>query len=201
MTNYEGERLPIEIWRVSVRNDGCFSKEVRKPFQSSNENREIIKQEMAKKNIVILLSRKFMLGHSKAGEPTHFEERLKKGRKIHTIRANYDWWKHSFDKMKSGNFRISIRQWTERPYNSKQKEIASISNPEVGIQRIRLTYDALTRTMDALIDESHSADVRDIARNDGFDDLADFQEWFFGKEPKDGATFNGVILHLTSFRY
>lgn len=156
---------------------------------------------MAKKNIVILLSRKFMLGHSKAGKPTHFEERLKSGRKIHTIRANYDWWKHNADKMKSGNFRFSIRQWSERPYNSKQIEIACIDDPNIGVQRIRLTYDALTRTMDALIDESHSADVRDIAHNDGFDDLADFQEWFFGKEPKDGAVFNGVIIHFTPFRY
>lgn len=74
---------------------------------------------MAKKNIVILLSKKFMLGHSKAGKPTHFEERLKDGQKIHTIRDNYDWWKHSVDKMKSGDFRISVRQWAERPYNSK----------------------------------------------------------------------------------
>lgn len=156
---------------------------------------------MAKKNIVILLSKKFQLGHSKAGKPTHFEERLKDGVKIHTIRTNYDWWKNSIDKMKSGNFRLSIRQWSERPYQSKQTEVASIDSPEVGVQRIRITYDALTRTMDAIVDETHSADVRDIARNDGFDDLSDFQEWIFGKDPKDGETFNGIVIHFTPFRY
>lgn len=157
---------------------------------------------MLKKNIVILLSRKFMQGHSKAGEPTHFEERLKDGQKIHTIRANYYWWKHNIDKLKSGNFRISIRQWQERPYNSKQIEVATVADEAaVDVQKIRITYDALTRTMDALIDESHSADVRDIARNDGFDDLSDFQEWIFGKEPKDGETFNGIVIHFTPFRY
>ena len=44
--------------------------------------------DMEKKKIVLTLSKVFPVTSSQAGEPTGFEEKLKTGVKLHTIRAN-----------------------------------------------------------------------------------------------------------------
>lgn len=43
---------------------------------------------MEKKKVILTLCRIFPVTHSKAGEPTGFEGKLKDGKKIHTIRYN-----------------------------------------------------------------------------------------------------------------
>lgn len=154
-----------------------------------------------KKKIIITLSRLFPGTHSRRGEPTDFAELLHRGSKIHTIRRNYDQWKVNADKMESGKYYLSIRQWSGRPYNSPQVEIAFRNSP-IGVQRIDIHYHADNDTITATIDgrEWIDADCATIAQNDGLS-VQDFKEWFFGREPKEDKVFTGVIIHFTNFRY
>lgn len=96
---------------------------------------------------------------------------------------------------------LSIRQWSGRPYNSPQVEIASLDQP-IGIQRIELHYHSENDTITARIDgrEWIDADCYEIAKNDGLN-TTDFKEWFFGRHPKGDKVFHGVIIHFTDFRY
>lgn len=172
---------------------------------------------MAKKKIIITLSRVFPTTHSKAGKPTHFREKVIKGQdnysciyrefwdratpKIHTIRANYDRWAHNIAKVNEGRFYLSLREWSSKPYNSKQVEIVQLHDP-IGIQRIELKYHAENDTITAKIDgrEWIDADCYKLAKNDGLT-VEEFKEWFFGKNPKCDTTFTGAIIHFTKFRY
>lgn len=154
-----------------------------------------------KKKIIITLSRLFPKMLSRGGEQTEFAEKLRQGEKIHTIRKNFDLWKVNAEKMESGRYYISIRQWSGRPYKSPQVEIAQRHNP-IGVQPIELYYHADNGTITAKIDgrEWFDADCYTIARNDGLS-TEDFKEWFFGKDPKEDKVFTGVIIHFTDFRY
>lgn len=53
------------------------------------------------KTYVITLSKNFMKGHPKAGQPTNFREKFLKKEKIHTIRANYPLWKKRLDEIRA----------------------------------------------------------------------------------------------------
>lgn len=132
---------------------------------------------MEKKKIVITLSRVFPTTHSRKGQPTGFKEKLASGCKLHTIRGNFDQWNAIAEKMQRGGYCLSIRQWSGRPYNSPQVEIAHLDGRE-------------------WID----ADCYEIAKNDGLN-TTDFKEWFFGRHPKGDKVFHGVIIHFTDFRY
>lgn len=83
------------------------------------------------KQVVLILSRLFPLYHSKKRERTNFRANLENGIKIHTIRANYDQWKHNLDKVIDGDFICSVREWTGRPYNSKQKEFKTYTGKKI----------------------------------------------------------------------
>ena len=156
---------------------------------------------MTKKKIVITLSRVFPTTHSRKGQPTGFKEKLESGDKRQTIRGNYDPWNAIAEKMQRGGYCLSIRQWSGRPYNSPQVEIAQIDKP-IGIQRIELNYHSENDTITARIDgrEWIDADCYEIAKNDGLN-TTDFKEWFFGRNPKEDKVFRGVIIHFTDFRY
>lgn len=86
-------------------------------------------RKMEKKKIVITLSRVFPTTHSRKGQPTGFKEKLASGCKLHTIRGNFDQWNAIAEKMQRGGYCLSIRQWSGRPYNSPQVEIASLDQP------------------------------------------------------------------------
>ena len=171
-----------------------------------------------KKKIILTLSKRFPLCHSRKGEPTHFREKLNntlngcqetvseldgtvvKGRKIHTIRANSARWKHNISKIDGGGFYLSVRQWSARPYNSPQEEIFQIHGNGIGCQRITMSYEPDTKTLKAAIDGKQVANVEQLAANDGLP-LEDFKEWFFGKEPQEKKLFTGIVIHSTPFRY
>lgn len=144
---------------------------------------------MEKKKIVITLSRVFPTTHSRKGQPTGFKEKLASGCKLHTIRGNFDQWNAIAEKMQRGGYCLSIRQWSGRPYNSPQVEIASLDQP-IGIQRIELHYHSENDTITARIDarEWIDADCYEIAKNDGLN-TTDFKEWFFGRHPKGDKVF------------
>lgn len=158
-------------------------------------------RKMGKKKIVITLSRVFPTTHSRKGQPTDFKEKLASSRKLHTIRGNYDQWNAIAEKMQRGGYCLSIRQWSGRPYNSPQVEIARLDQP-IGIQRIELHYHSENDTITACIDgrEWIDADCYEIAKNDGLN-TTDFKEWFFGRHPQEDKVFHGVIIHFTDFRY
>lgn len=156
---------------------------------------------LMKKKIIITLSRVFPVTHSRRGEPTGFASKLASGEKKHTIRRNYDLWKVNAEKMERGKFYLSIRQWSGKPYNSPQVEIAQRHNP-IGVQPVELYYHADNDTITAKIDgrEWLDADCYTLAKNDGLS-VQDFKEWFFGKDPKEDKVFKGGIIHFTDFRY
>lgn len=158
---------------------------------------------MAKKKICITLSRVFPATLPRAGELTEFETKLKAGKKIHTIRRNFDLWAVNAEKMQRGDFYLSVRQWSGKPYRSKQREIHTIDKP-IGVQRIQISYHhdfhANKPYLTARIIGGNDIDVVELAKNDGLS-LSDFADWFFGKEPQGDMTFNGVIIHFTDFRY
>ena len=88
------------------------------------------------KTYYLTLSPKFPSTHIRAGQPTNFEAALNnaimcakcqekpKGmcmseciigyRKLHTIRANYEFWRKRFEKIAAGEAVLSIRQWVEQ---------------------------------------------------------------------------------------
>lgn len=154
-----------------------------------------------KKKIIITLSRVFPVTHSRRGEPTGFASKLASGEKKHTIRSNYDLWALNAEKMQRGDYYLSIREWSSKPYNSPQVEIHKVHTP-IGVQPITLTYHAENDTVTANIDgrEWLDADCYTLAKNDGLS-TEDFKEWFFGRDRKKDMSFQGVIIHFTNFRY
>ena len=104
-----------------------------------------------KKKIILTVSRMFPVTHSRKGEPTEFYSKLKFGQKIHTIRKNYDLWALNAEKMQRGDYYLSIREWSGKPYNSPQVEIHKVHTP-IGVQSITLSYHADNDTVTAYID-------------------------------------------------
>ena len=64
----------------------------------------------------IMCAKLFPPYHPKAGRPTGFRESIVNGRKLHTLRA-------SAGNKKNGDI-VSLREWSGRPYASKQVEFA-----------------------------------------------------------------------------
>lgn len=152
-----------------------------------------------KKRVIVILSSRFPAYHPKNGLETHFRDNLLT-RKIHTIRAGYDRWKHNLDKVKDGDFMLSVREWSGRPYDSPQREIVSLKE-SVGYQRISMSYDPRSGELKAVIDGRPFTDIKTLAANDGLS-LEDFRAFIFGAtRTEDKQLFQGVIVHFTDFRY
>jgi len=147
------------------------------------------------KKAIITLSKVFPATHSKKGKKTFFREKLELGDKIHTIRANYDWWAKKANLINKGKMYLSIRQWNDKPYFSKQDEIKRIS--KIGLQKITMTYDSSDSLPQVWIDDK-KIPIQQVAKNDCLS-VDDFIEWFFGKSKSN--VFEGVVIHFTSFRY
>lgn len=152
-----------------------------------------------KKKICITLSRVFPQTHSRRGEPTGFGDKLASGAKKHTIRRNYDLWRLNAEKMQRGGYTLSIRQWIDKPYRSKQREIHTQNEP-IRVQRVSMRYNSKTDSIDVSVEHT-LVDTEYIARNDGLS-LEDFKDWFFGSvRHKEDADFKGVVIHFKPFSY
>jgi hypothetical protein len=117
-----------------------------------------------------------------------FVEPILTGKKIHTIRANYDFWKRHDGK------ECSFRVWQGKPYRSRQVEFAW------RVIHVQEVY--FTRGVENGFWANPQGGIKDavIAKNDGFFDVADFRQWFHN--PKAGyATGYYAVLHFTDFRY
>ena len=119
------------------------------------------------KTYVLTVSRYFPKTHKRAGEPTHFVEKLLVGQydknkdfylqdtqadfdreiffecrnpKFHTIRTNVELWQKRISEIQKGNAILSIRYWSGKPYNSKQVEICQLDkNSGIGIELLDLS--------------------------------------------------------------
>jgi hypothetical protein len=139
---------------------------------------------------VIIVSKVFPATHPKKGRETKFIEHLCTDEKKHTIRANYALWEKRIDEVNKGIAKLSLREWEDKPYRSKQREIFACLKDEVGIQKIELT------PLGWFIDDIDSdVKTKEIAENDGLS-IEDFIDWFknYPKEPM-------AVIHFTKFRY
>lgn len=149
------------------------------------------------KKYVLTVSEYFPKTHSKSGAETGFPAAIQnifnpdtKATKIHTIRGSYDLWEKRIAKINKGEAILSVRIWTGKPYNSKQKEIASFD--KVGIEKLEFIKDIYSGCY--LI--KNKIFIEHIAANDGLS-VDDFREWF----KKADFAKPMAIIHFTNFRY
>lgn len=151
---------------------------------------------MDKKKVILTLCKVFPVTHSRAGEKTGFEQKLKNEIKKHTIRYNAkDVWDKRYNDISKSKKYLSVREWTCRPYNSEQREFARYD--KIGLQKITMTYSSTDEVPQCWVD-GKQVSAYDLAKNDGLS-VEDFTEWFFGCNK--GNVFDGVIIHFTDFRY
>lgn len=151
---------------------------------------------MEKKKVILTLCKSFPVTHSKVGEATGFEKKLKEGAKIHTIRYNAkNVWDERYEGITSGKKYLSVREWTGRPYNSEQRELSRFD--KIGLQHVTMTYGSDDTYPQVWIDDK-LIPIQEVAKNDGLS-VEDFVEWFFGNNKEN--TFEGVVIHFTDFRY
>lgn len=177
-----------------------------------------------KKTYVLILSEVFPKTHHKTGMPTGFKVKFSLGQgcpdcdkpqdlsgvnisdsngcinacslpKLHTIRANYPLWERRIRDIQEGNAVLSVRQWTGKPYCSKQIEIARLTAANgVGIQKLCFP-NRLTAWVD-YPESKLSVDFKHLAKNDGLS-LADWCDWFRHYDLSKPL----AIIHFTKFRY
>ena len=153
------------------------------------------------KTYVITLSQHFPATHPRKGQITHFNAKLSSALwiarggisvgakpKLHTIRANYPLWAKRFEQINRGEACLSIRQWTGKPYASKQVEIARLTKEDgIGIQRLDL------KETDYISMIHHS---KIYANNDGLS-RREWIDWFKDYDLSQPM----AIIHFTKFRY
>lgn len=156
---------------------------------------------------VLIVSEYFPKAHIRFGESTGFSSKILSAlerhdllvhkcfqeppKKIHTIRSNYDLWKKRFEKIDKDEACLSIRQWTGKPYRSKQKEIVRLTKDDgIGLQELMHPDNFVFASIG-----TKQINWSDIARNDGLN-FEDFCEWFNTRQKESMA-----IIQFTDFRY
>lgn len=168
------------------------------------------------KTYFIMLSQRFLSGHPREGEPTGFRmkfnmcqeavrglvvttgSRHKFAYKYHTIRSGYTRWEKCLRDVQQGKAVLSVREWAERPFNSRHNIIKDLAGDNgVGIQKlIGFEGDHALVMNDA--GQVVPVDLVTLARNDGLS-LEDFRAWFRDAQPTAADPF--AIIHFTPFRY
>ena len=158
------------------------------------------------KKYVITLSQVFPVTHCRKGEPTGFKDAFLQCQndvfdgKRHTIRANYDLWKKRFEEIEAGKACLCIRQWSGKPYRSKQVEIARLTREDgIGLQELRIVNEKYKGRgiMLGYVDGEQKNDFfHTLSQNDGLS-FNDWLEWFKGYDLSKPL----AIIHFTSMRY
>ena len=161
------------------------------------------------KTYVITLSQVFPVTHIRKGEPTGFKDKFLAAikqvegewLKLHTIRANYELWKKRFDEIAAGKACLAIRQWTGRPYKSKQIELARLTREDgIGLQKLEIVKEKYNSRPIWLgyVNGEHQGYLFFplLAGNDGLS-IGDWEEWFKNYNLSKPL----AIIHFTSFRY
>jgi hypothetical protein len=148
---------------------------------------------------VLTISQFFPKTHKKSGMPTGFLDAIAINIKKHTIRGNFELWQKRFEKIKKGEACLSIRNWTGKPYKSKQVEVFNFKNTD-GISLEKLEFyedkDGIPALKYPLINNKSEPNINALAENDGLS-LTDFKEWFRGYDLSQPM----AIIHFTDFRY
>lgn len=147
------------------------------------------------KTYVLTVSRFFPATHKRKGEPTGFVEKILKGEKIHTIRANYELWKKRIEDVQNGYAVLSLRYWEGKPYRSKQVEFARLGKDDgVGIEQLSFNYGFFSCQR---VNDECAYDFLSLpAANDGLS-FEDWREWFRDYDLSKPM----AIIHFTKFRY
>lgn len=147
---------------------------------------------MKKKTYVITLAKTFMKGHPREGEPTEFKEKYLAGEKIHTLRAG-EHWEKVVEEVNAGRAILSVREWSGKPYGSKQIEIDQLT--KLGYQPV--IFHDFDRIESTIKDPEAKAYLIALATNDGLK-LRDFISWF---KPNDGNNLRCGVIQFTDFQY
>lgn len=154
------------------------------------------------KTYVITLSQVFPVTHVRNGEPTGFKDKFLAAIKqlegewwkIHTLRANYELWKKRFDEIAAGNACLSVRQWTGKPYCSKQVELAVLTKEDgIGLQKMTV---AGCSVFHPIFVDTHSISADELAHNDGLSS-SDWRNWF----SRYDLTEPLAVIQFTPMRY
>lgn len=160
------------------------------------------------KTYVIMLADKFPATHPKAGISTGFVHKLHAAIngwsdhafvKLHTIRANYPLWAKRFEQIERGDACLSIRQWSGKPYNSKQVEIARLTKEDgIGLQKFEVSanYAGINNWQHFKIDDRAYMSINDIPNKDGLT-REDWIDWFKNYDISKPM----AIIHFTKFRH
>lgn len=170
------------------------------------------------KTHVLMVSTTFPTSHKRKGENTFFTPKIeaigcksctagmceicsgrewKDSPKIHTIRANYYFWKKRIEEVQRGEAVLSLRYWNGKPFRSKQVEFMQLTNDDcVGIQKLTLHQEFFKTGW--IVGQSDFTDqhLSRLAINDGLS-LQGLQEWFKNYNFKEPL----AIIHFTRFRY
>ena len=75
---------------------------------------------------VVTLGKYFGPKHPRKGQETGFIAKVADGRKVHTCRSNYGYWRAKIEKITATGGVLSVRQWSAKPYRSPQEVITEI---------------------------------------------------------------------------
>lgn len=177
---------------------------------------------------VVTLSKTFFPQHPRKGQETGFKAKVADGRKVHTCRSNYEYWRAKIEKITATGGVLSVRQWSGKAYRSPQEVITEIPAGIAGVQKLELRRElcevkhfaeeqrqpiTITRYYEytAAVD-GHPVPLEILAENDGLT-VDDFKAWFapvFAETDKKYPQFAGLasavtidfaIIHFTKKRY
>ncbi len=156
------------------------------------------------KTYPITLSKVFPAKHQQHGNPTNFRQLYEDGEKIHTIRANCELWENRFENILAGEAVLSLRQWSDKPYYSKQELIKDLTASDmIGVQRLIFLDGDISKPRIVLPPNLFQPNeillpvsMNTLAKNDGLF-LADWLDWFRSYD----LTKPMAIIHFTKFRY
>lgn len=149
----------------------------------------------------ISVARNFLAKHPRKGQPTNFIESIENYTKIHTIRANFEYWQKAIAEVQKENAYISLRYWSGLPYKSEQVEFKKLFNTDnIGIEKLTFEKE-LEEEYTALTGQNQfsyqsNIDIKLLAQNDGLS-LMDFYSWFAKYDLSEPM----AIIHFTNFRY
>jgi hypothetical protein len=164
------------------------------------------------KTFVLMISRQFPSTHKRKGEETEFSINIIHAitpapfietvdKKLHTIRANYEFWEKRIKQVQEGKAILSLRFWSGKPYNSKQVEICQLDKDSgIGVQQIGFFRNEAfhpllyLNNIKGINEKSMNAYL--LAENDGLP-IEDFAEWFKNYDLSKSM----AIIHFTKFRY
>ena len=141
-----------------------------------------------KKSVVLLVAKNFLKYHPKSGDQTKFEDKIRSGEKLHTIRSNFKEWEKKIRSIEEGNSKLLIKQWSGVPYRSPQVRLFEFEDG-IGIQKLEVKEGKF------IVDEKTEVSIEELADKDGLT-VQEFKDWFqvFPTKPM-------AIIHFSNFRY